>query len=99
MSGAAIMTERATSFSGFRHSSEKMAAPSKPPKAAMAILVNTFSVTMEAAGQARESDARTDGSPAAKALAKRRASTKNVATVNTEPMLLHHFARYNPRTL
>ena len=65
----------------------------------MAIFVNTFKVTMEAAGQARESDARMDGSPAARALKRRRASTRNVATVSSEPILLHHFARCNPRTL
>src|SRR5580700_11528170 len=94
-----MMTERVTSFSGLRHSSEKMAAPSKPLKADIAIFVNTFKVRIEAAGHAKDRETRVDGRPKAAALIRRNRSTRNVPTIRTAAALPHHFARCSPRTL
>ena len=52
--GTAMNTERATSFLGLRHSSEKMEHWSNPLKAKSAILVKTFNVSRENPGQAKE---------------------------------------------
>ena len=98
ISGAAISTERATSFSGFLHSSEKIAAPSKPLSAEMAIFVKTFSVTIETAGNAKENEARADGSPIHQARISSETKARNVTTVSSAPPLLHHFAVCSPRT-
>jgi hypothetical protein len=52
--GAAMNTERATSFFGFRHSSEKMEHWSSPLNAKSDILVKTFTVSREKPGHANE---------------------------------------------
>src|SRR5215472_8372737 len=99
ISGAAISTERATSFSGLRHSSAKMADPSNPLSAEIAIFVNTFSVRIEKLGSASEKDKRAEGSPNTQARISKEIKARNVATVRSAPALLHHFVRCRPRTL
>src|SRR5579871_2758303 len=99
INGAEMSTDRATSFSGLRHSSEKIAAPSKPLRAETDIFVNTFTVTSVAAGKASDSELCAPGRPLSQALLSRKTSTTKVAIISTVPELLHHLARCNPRTL
>src|SRR5579872_2416992 len=99
INGAAMSTDRATSFSGFRHSSEKMAELSKPDSAPIAILARTLMVVIEKLGHARDKELRESGVAITQALTKRYSSNRNVPTVSTELAPLSHLPTCNPRTL
>ena len=58
MKGAAMNTDRATSFFGLRHSSEKMEHWSNPLNAKSDILVKTFTVSREKPGRLKRTQPR-----------------------------------------
>src|SRR5690242_512500 len=99
MKGAAIATDRATSFSGLRHSSAKTAELSKPERAARDIFARTAAVTSESAGTWNDSAPRASGIPTIHALPRRHATTAQIANHRIEVAPVSHLARCRPRTL
>ena len=98
MQGTAMNTERATSFFGLRHSSEKMEHWSKPLNAKSAIFVKTFSVTREKPGHASENATWESEWDFVQSLTSRYAMTRKMTIDRIEPVPLSHLVTWSPRT-